>query len=119
MGARDTEVTITTAASRRRASRDPLPVAKRERQYLAATVVRARSAANLSQRDLAKLAGLTQKWVSEIELGRANPALDTLAALARALKLPAHELIAPRRAQGRDAGEGEGVEVSRNDPPPL
>lgn len=108
MGARDTEVTITTAASRRRASRDPLPVAKRERQYLAATVVRARSAANLSQRDLAKLAGLTQKWVSEIELGRANPALDTLAALARALKLPAHELIAPRWAQGWDGGAGAG-----------
>lgn len=108
MGARDTEVTITTAASRRRASRDPLPVAKRERQYLAATVVRARSAANLSQRELAKLSGLTQKWVSEIELGRANPALDTLAALARALKLPAHELIAPRRAQGWDGGAGAG-----------
>lgn len=68
----------------------------REQRTFAMNVRLAREAAGLTQRDLARRAGLTQKWISEIELGHANPAIDTMAAVAAVVKVPVHRLLTPR-----------------------
>jgi transcriptional regulator with XRE-family HTH domain len=48
-----------------------------------------RTAAKLSQAELATAAGLTAKYISQLERGAANPSLGVLNALAeKALKMP-------------------------------
>jgi transcriptional regulator with XRE-family HTH domain len=53
-----------------------------------------RKNAQLSQERLGFLAKLSRVYVGEIERGEKTPTLDAVAALARALGKPAHELIA-------------------------
>jgi transcriptional regulator with XRE-family HTH domain len=53
-----------------------------------------REAAELSQERLGFLAKLSRVYIGEIERGEKAPTLDAVAALARALGKPAHELIA-------------------------
>lgn len=55
------------------------------RETIGANVRRIRRAANMSQAVLAERAGLSPAYVSMMERGRANPRLETLAALADAL----------------------------------
>jgi DNA-binding XRE family transcriptional regulator len=51
------------------------------------------TALGLSQEQLAERAGLHWTYVSGIERGRRNPGLNTLASLARGLKVPLSELL--------------------------
>ena len=48
----------------------------------------------LTQRDLASLSGLRRQHIWEIERGRANPSLITIASVARGLDLRTSELMA-------------------------
>ncbi len=61
----------------------------------------AREAEGFSVSDLADTAGLSRRYVTEAEAGRANLSLLKLAALARALHMPLAELCDLPLAQGR------------------
>lgn len=72
---------------------------------LAENVRRLRTAAELSQEDLALEAGLDRTYISQVERGLRNVTIEVLARLAKALGTTADQLIvAPRksRAGGRD-----------------
>ena len=58
-----------------------------------ANIRRMRRAQGLTQAVLARRAGLSTGYVSLIERGRANPRLETMAALAQALKASPVELL--------------------------
>lgn len=62
---------------------------------LASNQRRLRVAAGLSQAELAAAASVTKSTVAAIEQGRANPRLDTLTAIAEALRVEVTELLAP------------------------
>jgi transcriptional regulator with XRE-family HTH domain len=49
--------------------------------------------AELSQERLGERSGLTRNYISDLELGRKNPSLRTIAALAKGLSIPPHELV--------------------------
>lgn len=51
---------------------------------IAATLASLRATTGLSQRDLARLAGMSQPAIARLEAGRATPTLATLERLARA-----------------------------------
>lgn len=59
-----------------------------------------RLAQRMTQEALAERAGLSYKFIGEIERGRGNPTIDTLQRLASALGLDAGDLLA---APARDA----------------
>jgi transcriptional regulator with XRE-family HTH domain len=63
------------------------------RTILAKNIRRLRLAKGLSQDALAADAGLFQKLISGIENGRANPELDTLGKIAKALGVHPRELL--------------------------
>ena len=63
-------------------------------QSLAHNVSRWRRRRGISISDLARLAGLSKSTLSELERGRGNPSMDTIAALANALSLPFDALFA-------------------------
>jgi transcriptional regulator with XRE-family HTH domain len=53
-----------------------------------------REAQDLSQRDLAKRAGISVGYVAELETGRlSNPSLKVLVALAKALRVEVEDFI--------------------------
>lgn len=52
----------------------------------------ARQGARLNVSELAREAGLSRRYVTEAEAGRANPTIEKLAALARALRVPLRDL---------------------------
>lgn len=54
----------------------------------------ARKDAGLTQEQLAKRVGVTVQAISYLELGRADPRLNTLRKIARATKTPLAELVA-------------------------
>ena len=60
---------------------------------LAANVVRLRRELGLSQVDLAAHAHVQQKLISSIELARANPTIESLYRIARALGVETHDLL--------------------------
>src|SRR5437660_8861269 len=63
-----------------------------------------RIAFRVTQEQLAERSGLSYKFIGEIERGKANPTVDTMAALARAFKIELHELfLTPGREVGPDA----------------
>jgi len=64
-----------------------------------------RVAEGLTQQQLAARAGLTQSAISSYESGRAEPSLETLRQLARALKIQPRDLL-PDLPTGRDAPAG-------------
>jgi len=66
---------------------------------VAVSVIELRSAAGLTQRQLAAKSGVQQADISRIEAGGANPTLATIAALAYALGAE----IALQPSRGRDA----------------
>jgi DNA-binding XRE family transcriptional regulator len=57
---------------------------------LARELLELRRSRNLTQKALASLSGVGQSEISKIESGRANPTVDTLAALAVPLKAELH-----------------------------
>lgn len=62
---------------------------------LARNVLRLRRKREYSQADLALRARVTQALVSALELGRANPTVETLERMARALGVSVADLFAP------------------------
>jgi transcriptional regulator with XRE-family HTH domain len=66
-----------------------------------------RQARKLTQEQLGEAAGLSYKFVGEIERGVGNPTLTTLEALANALQVAVTDLLAeegrPDRVSARDA----------------
>jgi transcriptional regulator with XRE-family HTH domain len=64
------------------------------RGQLAVRVKQFRQARRLTQEQVAERAGLSSKFIGEIERGRANPALTTLASIADALGVNLVDLIA-------------------------
>ncbi len=62
-------------------------------EVLAANLRRLRIARHLSLSELARATGMGKATLSGIENGRANPTVETLAALADALRVPVSELL--------------------------
>jgi transcriptional regulator with XRE-family HTH domain len=55
---------------------------------------RVREEQGLTQRDLARKAGITQGYVAQLEMGiRKNPSIETLRRLAKALGVPVTRLL--------------------------
>jgi transcriptional regulator with XRE-family HTH domain len=52
-----------------------------------------RVSAGLSQEDLAERTGLSQTWISRMEIGQANPTMETLETVAEALSIRVHDLF--------------------------
>ncbi len=52
-----------------------------------------RTAKNITQSELAELIGVDKSFVSNIENGKNNPTLSTIASLAKALKVSVDELF--------------------------
>src|SRR5512142_1943081 len=63
------------------------------RETLAANLRRLRIARHLSLSELARATQMSKATLSSIENGRANPTVETLAALADALRIPLGELL--------------------------
>ncbi len=88
---------------------------------LAANQRRLRVAAGISQAELAAAAAVTKSTVAAIEQGRANPRLDTLEAIARALGIEVAELLSVGGAppvevvRGGVAAGGQLLEVGRGE----
>lgn len=62
--------------------------------HLGARLKQLRRARKLTQEQLAERAGLSYKFIGELERGRANPTLTTLAALSDALAVRLTDLLA-------------------------
>ena len=52
-----------------------------------------RVSAGLSQEDLAERTGLSQTWISRVEMGQANPTMETINTLAAGLSIRVHDLF--------------------------
>ena len=64
----------------------------------------ARERAGLSQRELCRITGISQPYLSQVENGTWNMALDNIANISAALGLAAHELLDPHFSS-RPVGE--------------
>ena len=74
------------------------------RSQLGQRVRQLRLAYRVTQEQLAERAGLSYKFIGEIERGKANPTVDTLSRLAKALRVEVHELLlTPGRETGSQA----------------
>lgn len=72
------------------------------------TLREARLARTLSQRDLARMAGVTAKTVIDVELGRQEPRLRTIRQIAAALGVEPTEVDEFRRAiEEKVAAQGQ------------
>jgi transcriptional regulator with XRE-family HTH domain len=69
--------------------------------YLASNVREYRNSRQLSQAQLAKLAGIPRPTLAHLESGTANPTLSVMMRLASALQVLIEELVAPPRATVR------------------
>ena len=63
------------------------------RRRVAARIKKARWRLGWTQADAAFRVGLTFRYFAEVERGRRNPSLDTLLAIARALKIKVADLV--------------------------
>ena len=70
-------------------------MAKDARTRLGTRLKQWRQARRLTQEQLAEAAGLSYKFIGEIERGRGNPSVDTLSRLSQALDLDIVELFGP------------------------
>jgi transcriptional regulator with XRE-family HTH domain len=70
-----------------------LRVSDRTRQELADALRRCRERKGLAQKELARICGITQTTISEIENGKANPTLEVMQRLAEALGVPVLGLL--------------------------
>jgi transcriptional regulator with XRE-family HTH domain len=82
---------------------------------LVAAVARAirahRERAGLSLSELAAAAGVAKSTLSQLEAGKANPSIETLWAIAKALGVPFGRLIEPPAPDVRLVRAGQGVRV--------
>ena len=68
-------------------------LASRPQDVLAANLRRLRIARRLSLSELARATGMSKATLSSVESGRSNPTVETLAALAAALRVSLGELL--------------------------
>jgi transcriptional regulator with XRE-family HTH domain len=68
-------------------------LAPRPQDVLAANLRRLRIARRLSLSELARATGMSKATLSSVESGRSNPTIETLAALANALRVSLGELL--------------------------
>lgn len=66
---------------------------KNEAQKLGRNLKRIRKEKGISQGDIVRKLGMTKSSVSNIENGKTNPTLATIAKLAKALGVPIEDLI--------------------------
>src|SRR5689334_22735036 len=86
-------------------------LAPRPQDVLAANLRRMRIARRLSLSELARATGMSKATLSSVESGRSNPTVETLAALASALRVSLGELL-----EEPPVGEVHVVRGSRNGP---
>lgn len=67
------------------------------RKVFGKNIRRARKLRELSQEAVALEAGMTSNYVSDVERGVRNIAIDNMGRLASALRVPLHELLNPER----------------------
>lgn len=79
---------------------------------VAANVRHLRERAGRSLGDVALAAGVGKSTLSQLESGNANPSIETLWAVARALGVPFGQLIEPALPDVRVVRAGEGVQVN-------
>jgi transcriptional regulator with XRE-family HTH domain len=89
-------------------------------QALGAFIRRQREAANLSLRGAAERAGISNPYLSQLERGLHEPSVRVLSAVARALRVPADELL-QQAGFGEDdgsptRGDGDTESAIRRDP---
>lgn len=66
---------------------------KSESEKLGNNLKRIRTAKNISQGDIARELGVSRSFISNIENGKTNPTLATIAKLAKAVGVPTDQLI--------------------------
>lgn len=74
------------------------------RSYVGANTRRSREQLGISQQAAAELVGVSPRYFRDIEAGRVNLTLVTLGLLARALEVPAHQLLRPAQLVQRGPG---------------
>ena len=72
-----------------------MPDSQPEREIFARNIRRARIDAGITQKELAKLTGIAQAHVSDLENAQQNVCIDTIVKLAQVLRRPVHILFAP------------------------
>ncbi|MBL0887156.1 helix-turn-helix domain-containing protein [Myceligenerans indicum] len=91
-------------------------VAADVRAAVGRAVRRAREAAGLSMRALARAGGMSQPFLSQVEKGETSPSLSSLYRLAHALGVPPSQLMpavaAPRGVSVLRQGDGQELAVS-------
>lgn len=78
---------------------------------VAAAIHEHRLRARLSLSELAVAAGVAKSTLSQLEAGKANPSIETLWAIAKALGVPFGQLIEPPAPDVRVVRDGQGVRV--------
>jgi transcriptional regulator with XRE-family HTH domain len=63
------------------------------RRLLGESVRAKRKSANLTQERLAEKASLSTIFISRVERGKESPSVDSLVKIAKALNVPAHDLL--------------------------
>jgi DNA-binding XRE family transcriptional regulator len=71
------------------------PQSQLEREMFARNMKALREEAGLTQRDLARLTGLMQSHISQIETADFNMTLETMVIISRTLKKPLHRFFEP------------------------
>ena len=83
-----------------------------ERSALGQFIKSQRQLAELSQRELARLANLSDPYVSQIERGRHDPSIKVLKAIAKALNIRADTILSYAGwLQGDEEAEAERVDA--------
>lgn len=67
-----------------------------EMSHVGARIKQIRNAKKLSLRELGRLAHVSHSFIADIESGRSNPSLDTLASIANALGVPIEQLVSSK-----------------------
>jgi transcriptional regulator with XRE-family HTH domain len=75
-----------------------------------------RSAARVSLRELARTAGVSNPYLSQVERGLRKPSAEILAAIARGLKISAETLYEQAGILDRRSGSTDTVAALRSDP---
>jgi transcriptional regulator with XRE-family HTH domain len=101
------ERTVTTPGNQDHDPRDPAAV----RQRIARTIRSVRTASGRSLAEVARAAGIGKSTLHAIESGRANPGIETLWTLARALGVPFGALLEPPPPDVRVVRAGTGPSV--------
>lgn len=78
---------------------------------VATSLRRERERAGISLTELARRAGIAKSTLSQLEAGSGNPGLETLWALAVALRVPLSRLVDPPRRRIEVIRAGEGAEM--------